>query len=385
MSSTHDKTSSTGAFFIKLLVTLAILALGAIGINFLLKKSPKPAPIIKTADKAPRVKTTSVGAAALNIPIKLNGIVEAGDIRTLSSNVNGTVVEIASSFADDDAIKKGQLLFRVDNTQFDDQLSQLNAQLTTANSVLRTAKLTAESNYRALKDMGVKGTLNTPQVVEANAQVRAIKQQVNAIKRKQSKAKMYAPSSAKVLKRTINVGDFVTLGMPIAQTHARDKVRARFSVSDQELDLLGKQRFTPTGGGADVTVTQDNISSTWTGHIKRWEKGNALNNQSNTLIATINHPFNPSNAEETLNAGDAVVTTINSLDVPGLLSLESSLLRNGNQVWVFQNGKLKIKTVEVKYRGKQTAYVTGLSEQDTLVVSNIHLPIDGMKLKASQE
>ena len=61
-------------------------------------------------------------------------------------------------------------------------------------------------------------------------------------------------------------------------------------------------------------------------------------------------------------------------------------VHNGNEVWVVQNDKLHIQTVEVARKDKDYAYVvSGLKEEAMIITSPLDMVTEGMKIRLASE
>ena len=363
-------------------IAMGILLVGLFCVYLLFQNAPTAAPVLEKKEHITNVSIQRVQPTSTSIPINISGVVEVTDIKPISANISGNIIAISPNFRDNQYINKGEWLFKVDNSQFSAEIDQLRAQLSSAKIAYQTAKLTNDTNAAALRDFGINAKRSSPQMLEANTRINAIQSQINAIQQKLSKNTMYAPFSAKIIKTSLNVGDLIGNGIPIAQSILNDKVTAKLSINESDLAILEAPRFNQQNN-VPVTIMKLGTDKSWFGIAKGIEKGTLLESQFNFLKVEISNAGSSNDGENSLSPGESVNTTIESPVFENLFILSPELIRNGNQVWLLENNQLLIRDIEIIYRNKDRVYVSaGLKANDSVISSNIHLPVSGMKLRA---
>jgi hypothetical protein len=70
--------------------------------------------------------------------------------------------------------------------------------------------------------------------------------------------------------------------------------------------------------------------------------------------------------------------------VTGLMPIPRYAVHEGNQVWVAEDGVLRIRRVEVARSDREVAYISdGLSDGDRVVVTVLDAVTDGMKIRTA--
>jgi hypothetical protein len=84
--------------------------------------------------------------------------------------------------------------------------------------------------------------------------------------------------------------------------------------------------------------------------------------------------------------GEYVRVLIGGADLPDVYRIPRFALRNDNQVWILdKEEKLAIRPVETLWRDKEFVFVQdGLQPEDSLVISALAAPVDGMQLRREQ-
>ncbi len=80
--------------------------------------------------------------------------------------------------------------------------------------------------------------------------------------------------------------------------------------------------------------------------------------------------------------GAFVEAQIEAEIIDDVLRLERDYLRQGDKVWINEEGRLSIRDVEVIFRDAQYAYIrSGLDEDDLVVTTNLSTATEGSALR----
>jgi multidrug efflux pump subunit AcrA (membrane-fusion protein) len=83
-----------------------------------------------------------------------------------------------------------------------------------------------------------------------------------------------------------------------------------------------------------------------------------------------------------LMIGAFVETRIEAEPIKDVIRIGRDHVRANNTVWVMENGKLSIQTVEIAFRDADYAYITdGLHNDDRVVTTNLSTIVEGAPLR----
>ncbi|MDP2106701.1 MAG: efflux RND transporter periplasmic adaptor subunit, partial [Desulfobulbaceae bacterium] len=232
----------------------------------------------------PRIEIDTVVARDLTAQVYGNGTVEAKVMLAISSKITGRIIEI---FADQgDQVTKGQLLTRLEDTDFIQQERQAQAALNKAEATraveettLRKAQATltlAEKNAQRFADLANKDLIahlefeqyQTASAValeevarsKAALQVIHMEEQLNQASLDLSRSRLadtriFAPQDGVIISRNLEQGATVTLGLPIFTMADPQMIWVKANVDEA---LLGG---VAVGKKAAITLRSDQNTS----------------------------------------------------------------------------------------------------------------------------
>lgn len=201
-----------------------------------------------------RYDTEAIIRATLTVTVTATGTVQPTTEVEISSELSGTLVEVAVDF--NDAVAVGQVLARLDDTKLKAQLLNAEAARTAARARLVQAEATAtetQANYLQQQELDERGVTARIAIVGAKAafdraaaavdiaradlslaEANLTLQQVDT-----AKAEIRSPIKGIVMNRTAEVGQTVasSLSAPVLFTLAEDLKRMELQVDIDEADI----------------------------------------------------------------------------------------------------------------------------------------------------
>ena len=177
-------------------------------------------------DQKARTLVTTAKVAVKNFErfVDIQAAVEADDMVAASSETGGRILQMR--FKEGDAVRKGQLIAKIDLEQIDKQIAEIETSMTLAKDVYeRQARLWKQNIGSEL------------QYLEAKNNVERMEKSLETIRFQQTKANVYAPISGVIEMVNLKQGELATPGMPIIQILNTNKVKV---VADIPETYLGK-------------------------------------------------------------------------------------------------------------------------------------------------
>ncbi|ROV58603.1 efflux RND transporter periplasmic adaptor subunit [Vibrio ponticus] len=181
------------------------------------------------------------------------GRVEAVEDTNIIAQVSGYLQQ--RHFEEGQMVEAGQLLYTIEPSSFEAQLSAAKASLAQANATLKKSQL----DFNRGKNLLPKGSISqsefdhlTAALLGAEAQVESAKAQLNLAQVNLSYTEIRAPFSGRISASQVSTGDLVSPQSGILTTLVSlDPVHTGFSVSERERLDLGLDKY--QGDGADDT------------------------------------------------------------------------------------------------------------------------------------
>lgn len=164
------------------------------------------------------------------------GVLTAGDKVEIVARVNGTIQSV--NYNSGDMVKKGQLLFTIESSKYNDAVQQARAALETA----RSTREYASAHYAAMEKALVSNAVSVMEVKQAKSALEQAEASiVNARAALQTATtnlgycRIYAPISGRITANVYGVGNYVNgeaSPIRVATIYNDDKLNANFSIED---------------------------------------------------------------------------------------------------------------------------------------------------------
>lgn len=267
-------------------------------------------------------------------------------------------------FEDGHLVKKGQVLFHIEDTQYRDQLQQAEAQLNTAMATNAYAEKHYEAMKRALQSDAV-SQMDVLQAESALNQSRAAIESAKAIVQTARTTLSYctitSPITGIVAAPTVTVGDYVGGGgSPFTMTTVYDDiiVNAHFAVDDNQfIAIANSVKKSPETFKAVPVQFGDSIGETFYGELA-YIAPNIV-----TGTGTIDMKVNIDNPEGILKAGMYAL-----IDLPVASDSKAILVKDAS-IGTDQLGKY-LYTLNDSNKVEYTSITVGEIVRDSLRVVN---------------
>jgi len=178
-----------------------------------------------------------------------SGVAQAGSEAQVAFRVRGAVESVGVQVGQQ--VRRGQILARLDATDYVIQQRQAEAALAQANAQLRNAEATYERTQQLYANQGASQSdldAARAQFTSAQAQVRSAEAQLRAAERQVSYTQLAAPLSGAVADVAAEVGEQVSPGRPVVTISGAGQPEVEVPVPE---GLIGRVR---TGAPAQVRI-----------------------------------------------------------------------------------------------------------------------------------
>lgn len=378
----------------QILLALIILAAAIAAATFVVK-SKKPPEHVEKKESVVLVDALEVNQQNLALNIKVQGRVEAKQKTNLVGEVSGKVNYVSPKFETGAFVKKGDVLLKIDNTDYRLQLETARANKISAESNLaqeetraRVAQQEWEWRERKALDQRAKDiALRKPQLKAAAANVKAASLQINSAQQQLAKTVIKAPYDAIISSKQVELGQFISPGVPIGALFSIDAANVRLAVPEKKLKYLSLPNVYGQGGNKHVHIyTNENPEQQWPATIVRSEGMIDPQTQFLYVLAEIKDPYGlRSNSQQTLRIGAFVNANMQGKEIAGLVGIPDSVIHRGNRVWLVSKDSLLVeKTLQIEYKEDAVTYVKGLKSGDRILTTVIPNTLPGQKVKINQ-
>ncbi len=314
-------------------------------------------------DTTTTINTTPIRFKTIEIKefkrsVEIQGIVESDKNIVISSEVAGRIVAVL--------VKEGQ---KVSQGQ---TIARVNGDIT-ANSIQEienTLKL-AEITYTKQKNLYAQNVGTEMQLLRAENQRDALKRKLTTLRSQYGKYNITSPVSGTVDDLSINVGENIMPGMPIARVVNNKQLKVTANVSEKYIPVVQR--------GNNVKVQFPSIGTEMDAKI------GAIGQIINPANRTFSMVINLNKTSKTLKPNLLAIVTIYDYINPEALAIPSNIIINdgtGNFIYILkkkgENHIAKKRTIETgKVSGAYIEITKGLKAGEKVITENYKNLIDG--------
>lgn len=374
---------------------LPILVIAGAIIGFVAMGALKPKPEEKEdVIKALPVITELAIQDDVTLKVTTQGEVEPRQEIFVVPQVGGKITYMSPKFIEGGKFKKGDLLIRIEPTEYELGVVQARANVAQAETSVTRETSESEIALRDWQELGREGqpsalTLREPQMAEAAARLEASKAQLAEAELQLSRASIYAPFSGRVTQRLVDEGEFVNAGTRLGQIYSTSLMDVKLPLTNQDMARINvNPGYIADNNNPGIPVTLSAIVGSqyaeWQGQIVRTDSRFDPETRVLFAYAEVKDPFGTGASNGIpLSPGLFVSAAIDGQALDGSVIIPRSALRGKDQVYVAQSdGTLTIKTVSVASSDRDSAILTnGLNAGTNVITSPIRGVAEGMKIE----
>jgi len=393
------RASGTSRRRLKLLVPVALLGLGALGVAtlFVLRPRIEPAPP-KTI--APLVRVQAVQPEPIRFSVRAHGTVAPRTESDLIPQVSAEVIWVSPNLVSGGFFEKGDPLVRLDPADYEAELESARAAVARAESEhLRAEKQLARQRRLAKSSVASESRMDDAENAfrVAEAQLREARARLGRAERDLARTELEAPYAGRVRQESVDVGQFVTRGAPVARLYAIDYAEVRLPLPDRELAFVDVpliyrgDEASSLEPGPEVLLRAEFAGAEylWSGRVVRTEGEIDAKSRMVHVVAQVEDPYGVARAGERppLAVGLFVEAEILGRSVADVVRLPRSALREDDEVAVVDEaGRLRFRPVTVLRRELEHVVIgEGLAPGERVLVSALPGAVDGMTVRVLQD
>lgn len=386
----------------KLWLPLAILLVG--GLGFALLWATRPEVAARPAEiSVPLVRVVTATPSDVRFVVHAQGTVVPRTESDLVPQVSGEVVWVSSSLASGGFFEAGDPLVRIDRADYEAGFESARAAVARATSQRAHARKERE-RQRRLAESSVASQSRIDDAENAfrvaAAELREARAARERAERDLARTELTAPFAGRVREESVDAGQFVNRGAPIAKLYAVDFAEVRLPIPDRELAYLDLP-LTYRGGrvetddgvpiGPEVLLRAEfaGRNHTWRGHIVRTEGEIDPKSRMVNAVARVEDPYgaDAASGRPPLAVGLFVEAEISGNRVQGVFALPRTALRDDGRVLVVgDDDRLRFREIEVLRAERERIVIgAGLAPGERVCVSPLGAVVDGMQVRVSQE
>jgi RND family efflux transporter MFP subunit len=372
---------------LKIVLPLVVVIAG-VGVAVLVAFSKKTPDRVERPSLGPLVEVIRAGVEDVPVIIQGHGEVVPRVAVDVVPQVAGQVVEVHPSLVAGGFFRAGQPLVVIDPRDY--ELSVERAQAAVARSLVNLEREQAEADVAREEwnelHPGEEPTglvVREPQIRQAEAELAAAEADLAVAKLNLERTRISLPFDGVVVSESADVGQFVGGTSRLARVFGTDVVEVRVPLDSRELawfDIPNGNAV--TSPKAEVSASFGGSLSTWEGRVTRMEAQVDQTSRMVHVVVEVKSPYVTSEDRPALLPGTFVDVRIFGRTLPDVVPIPRFAVHEGGSVWVYDDGKLTIRRVQVLRSDRnQTLVASGLEAGEQVIVSSLDAVTEGMTVR----
>lgn len=368
----------------KLIIPGLVVLASLFGAAVLMATSPQVEPTNPTP-VPPTVRVRDIEPEPIRLRVHSQGTVAPDTQSQLIPEVSGRVTWMSGALVNGGYFEKGQTLLRLDDKDYQSSLKRARAALTRdearyEHALFEFERMQSLEERRLASRSQMESAQRDYRVADATLEDSRANVEQASLNLERTEVK--APFTGLVRDESVDIGQLVGPGSPVATIYATDRLEVRLPIADRQLGFLnlpvGHRGELPADRQPAVALSAEYAGQLleWTGTIVRTEAQIDTSSRMVNVVARI-----AGNSGETLPAvGLFVNADIEGLLVDDIVVLPRNALRNGNRVLVVgDDNRLEFREVEPLRLFQDDVLIrAGLTAGERVCISPMQTPIDGM-------
>lgn len=379
---------------IKAIITIAVLLAAVAAAAGIIMSRPMPEQLT-VSETTSAIRAMTVVKESLRLKIRSEGTVTPKTQTNVIPEIKGRVTWISPNLVVGGYFQAGDLLVTIDAADYEARTGLAQAQLLRAEAELEHKRFELQRLQTLIKDNLVsQSNLENAARAHKIAKANVIESKINLAQaeRDLSRTKITAPFEGMVRSESIDIGQFVQQGAPIASIYASDAVEVRLPLVNAQLAYLDPANLQrgeldpATAPMIRLTARYAGTSFVWRGQLARTEGEIDAQSRMITAVARVRQD-NQSPDVPPLQVGAFVAAEIEGQYLDDIVRLPRAALRPNSQVLIIDgDNRLRFRAVNVLRLENDFVLIdSGLESGEVVNLSPIQTVVDGMRVSLTFE
>ena len=379
---------------IKAIITIAVLLAAVAAAAGIIMSRPMPEQLT-VSETTSAIRAMTVVKESLRLKIRSEGTVTPKIQTNVIPEIKGRVTWISPNLVVGGYFQAGDLLVTIDAADYEARTGLAQAQLLRAEAELEHKRFELQRLQTLIKDNLVsQSNLENAARAHKIAKANVIESKINLAQaeRDLSRTKITAPFEGMVRSESIDIGQFVQQGTPIASIYASDAVEVRLPIVNAQLAYLDPANLQrgeldpATAPMIRLTARYAGTSFVWRGQLARTEGEIDAQSRMITAVARVRQD-NQSPDVPPLQVGAFVAAEIEGQYLDDIVRLPRAALRPNSQVLIIDgDNRLRFRAVNVLRLENDFVLIdSGLESGEVVNLSPIQTVVDGMRVSLTFE
>ncbi len=373
---------------LKLILPIVVLVAGAAAAA-LIVSSRKAPPRQEQVQLGPLVDVMAAEVADVPVTVAGHGEVVPRVAVDLVPQVAGRIVGIHPSLAAGGFFGAGQALVVIEPRDYELAVDRARAAVARASVSLQREQAEAEVARQEWQELhpgeGAPSGLvaREPQIRQAEAELAAAEADLAVAALNLERTRVTVPFDGVVVSESVDIGQYVGIGTSLARVYGTDAVEVRIPLGSRQMGWFD----VPANGGrpgaaAEVRASFGGRQHSWQGRVTRMEAEIDQSSRMMHAVVEVPRPYDASTERPPLLPGSFVDVSISGRTLRDVVALPREAMHDGDKVWVFDDGRLRIREVQVLRADREQSLIgSGLAHGELVILSPLDAVTDGMKVR----
>lgn len=328
------------------------------------------------------VQVQKLTRSDLALTIDSYGTIQPRTQSKLLPQVSGQIISISPKFRAGGFFEQGDILVQLDQRDLLAEVKISQASLFSAKQNLSEEQARVEQAKQDWQRLGNSEqapdlVLRKPQLLAAQATVLSAQASLAKAKLALERSDIVAPYTGRILNKSVDVGQVVSVGTELAEIYAIDYVEIRLPLKNKDLPYM----ILPENSRFEDETTQDQPAVTiysdlatrqsWFGKVVRTEGAFDEASQQLFVVAQIDDPYGKNDSDSMpLKIGQYVSAKIAGKVIKKALTIPNRAIYQGSYVYVVEDNLLKRKNITIAWQNDEVAMIkTGVETNQLLVLT----------------
>ena len=389
-----------GRGLLQALLAIVIVGVGIAGAVIFIKLK-KPPERKQQGVQAPLVEVVQLRSEDIRMTVQGYGTVNPKVQVDIIPEVAGKVVHIHPELIVGGLIRANEAILRIDPRDYKLAVRQAEAAVADASVQLETQQAEAEvarTEWNQLHpdtEPTSSLVLREPQIRKAKAMLDSSEAQLATAKLKLERTSVSLPFDALITTENVDLGQYVVMGQSLAKAYGTGSVEIEVPLKDGELawfDVFENSIFSNgdpdsvKGTPAEVRAAFAGAEHTWKGYVVRTTGQVDRTSRMISIVVEVPEPFKVIDGRPPLLPGIFAEVLIQGNTLDNAVAVPRDAIREGNQVWLVNGNRLRIRPLKIVRVDKNFAYVASDVLNDANVVtSSLDAVVDGMEVRTEAD
>ena len=363
------------------LLIFGILA-GAVAIVIVMSSMRPQPPRKERVELDPLVEVMVLEAMTEQFEVRSQGTVMPRTETVLSAEVSGTVTWISPKFVAGGVFGAGEVLLRIDATNYDVAVKQAEALVKQRQIEFDGAAKLLSQGYRA-----------EAEYASAAAALASAEAELVRARRNLERTYIRLPYEGIVRSKETDLGQFVNPGTRVGVAFATDFAEVRLPLTDTDLAFIDLPETSEMTASATVEGPAVTLSATQKGRLLKWDAivvrtEGVVDEKSRVTyaVARIKDPYGLHHDSPQLPVGTFVSATLEGTVAENIVRIPRAVVRGSDQVvFVDDENRIEVRSIDIARADANFVYVRGgAMPGDRIVLTALESPINGMPVRTTQ-